>query len=66
MEDDATYTGMEATIAKLGTEIGRMERMEAMDAELAKPVATPITEKPATTAKVETKTGRAADEYKKP
>jgi HK97 family phage major capsid protein len=65
VEDDATYTSMEATIAKLGTEIGRMERMEAMDAELAKPVATPITEKPATTAKVEAKTGRAADEYKK-
>ena len=54
-EDDATYTSMEATIAKLGAEIGRMERMEAIDAELAKPVATPITEKPAT-AKVETKT----------
>ena len=63
-EDDATYTSMEATIAKLGAEIGRMERMEAMDAEMSKPVNTPITEKP-TTAKVDTKTGRAADEYKK-
>ena len=61
-EDDATYTSMEATIAKLGAEIGRMERMEAMDAEMSKPVNTPITEKP-TTAKVDTKTGRAADEY---
>ena len=62
-EDDATYTSMEATIAKLGAEIGRMERMEAMDAEMSKPVNTPITEKP-TTAKVDTKTGRAADAYK--
>lgn len=54
---------MENDIAKLGTEIGRMERMEAMDAELSKPVSTPITEKPAT-AKVDTKPGRAADSYK--
>lgn len=62
-EDDAIYTRMENDIAKLGTEIGRMERMEAMDAELSKPVSTPITEKPAT-AKVDTKPGRAADSYK--
>ena len=62
-EDDAIYTRMENDISRLGTEIGRMERMEAMDAELSKPVSAPITEKPAS-AKVDTKVGRAADAYK--
>ena len=62
-EDDAIYTRMENDITRLGTEIGRMERMEAMDAELSKPVTTPITEKPAS-AKADTKTGRAADTSK--
>lgn len=62
-EDDAIYTRMENDITRLGTEIGRMERMEAMDAELSKPVSTPITEKPAT-AKADTKAGRASDTYK--
>jgi HK97 family phage major capsid protein len=62
-EDDAIYTGMENDIGKMGVEIARMERMEAMDAELAKPVSAPITEKPAT-AKGDTKTGTASDSYK--
>ncbi len=62
-EDDAIYTGMENDIGKMGVEIARMERMEAMDAELAKPVSAPITEKPAT-AKVDTKVGTASDSYK--
>ena len=64
-EDDATYTGMEKELAALTNEIKRMERREAIDAELSKPVSTPITGKPmndtGTSAKV--KTGRAADEY---
>jgi len=63
-EDDAIYTSMENDIGKMGVEIARMERMEAMDAELSKPVSAPITEKPAT-AKVDTKVGRASDEYSK-
>ena len=62
-EDDATYNEMEKGIKKYDEAIGRMERLEAMDAELSKPVSAPITEKP-TTAKVETKTGRATDTYK--
>ena len=62
-EDDAIYTGMENDIGKMGVEIARMERMEAMDAELAKPVSAPITDKPAT-AKVDTKVGTASDSYK--
>lgn len=61
-EDDAIYTRMENDISRLNTEIGRLERMEAMDAELSKPVSVPITEKP-TTAKAEGKTGRASEKY---
>ena len=48
VEDDAAYTKMEAEIADLGKEIARLERQEAMDAELAKPVNKPITAKPMT------------------
>ena len=63
-EDDAAYARMEAEITSLGNEIARMERLEEMDAKLAKPVNTPITEKPAAN-KADAKTGRASDEYKK-
>jgi len=63
-EDDATYTRMENDISELGKEIARMERLEAMDKEMSKPVNTPIIEKPASP-KVETKVGRATDDYKK-
>ena len=48
-EDDATYTRMEQDIADLGKEIARLERQEALDAELSKPVNTPLTSKPAST-----------------
>ena len=64
-EDDAVYTRMEGEITSLGNEIARMERLEAMDAQLSKPVNTPITEKPASAEKEDRKTGRAADSYKK-
>lgn len=60
-EDDATYTRMEQDIADLGKEIARLERQEALDAELSKPVNTPLTSKPASTASSNTKTGRASD-----
>ena len=63
-EDDATYARMENDISELGKEIARMERLEAMDMEMSKPVSTPIIEKPEA-AKVETKVGRATDDYKK-
>lgn len=62
-EDDATYAKMEQEISDLGREISRLERQEAMDAELNKPVNTPITTRPGA-AKEETKTGRASDAYK--
>lgn len=62
-EDDAAYTRMENEITSLGDEIARMERLEAMDNQLAKPMNTPITEKPASN-KEDAKTGRASDTYK--
>ena len=64
-EDDAVYTGMENDITSLGREISRMERLEAMDNELSRPVNAPITEKPARTAQMDEKTGRASDAYRK-
>ena len=64
-EDDATYTRMEQDIADLGKEIARLERQEALDAELSKPVNTPLTSKPTTGKQQEVKTGRASDEYRK-
>ena len=64
LEDDATYTGMETDITKLGNEIARMERLEAIDAALNLPTSKPLTEKPEAQKKDE-KTGRASDAYKK-
>ena len=61
-EDSATYEKMEADVVSLGKEIDRLECQSALDAELAKPTAAPITEKPAHKAKKET--GRTSDEYK--
>lgn len=63
-EDDAAYTRMEQDIADLGREIERMERQEAMDAQLNLPVNQRITEKP-DSQKQDVKTGRASDAYKK-
>ena len=63
-EDDATYSRMEQDISDLGKEIARMERREALDAELNKPVSQPITGKPAGDQQAEKK-GRASDEYKR-
>ena len=62
-ENDAVYTAMESDIANLGKEISRMERLEAMDAELSRPLTSPLTEKPAAVAKADEKMGRASDEY---
>ena len=41
--DDAVYTKMETDITDLGKEIGRLERQEALEAELNKAVNQPIT-----------------------
>ena len=62
-DDDATYANMEKDLDDLTNEIKRMERREAREAELSKPVNKPITEKPEQTAKPE-KAGRASAAYK--
>ena len=61
-EDDATYSKMEKEIEDYGREIQRLERQQAIDAELAKPTSTPIVNTP--TGASDEKTGRASDEYK--
>ena len=63
-EDVATYEKMETDVVNLGKEIDRLERQAALDAELNKPTADPLTNKPAVNG-VELKSGRASDEYKK-
>ena len=63
-EDDAVYTGMETEITNLGKEIARLERLEELDAELSRPVTAPLTEKPASPAPMDGKTGRASDAYR--
>ncbi len=63
-EDAATYDRMEQEIMDLGREIQRRERQEALDAELAKPVNTPLTGKPMSGKQDEPKTGRGSKAYK--
>jgi HK97 family phage major capsid protein len=63
-EDAVTYDRMEEDIVNLGKEIARLERQEALEAELNKPVNMPLTGKPNIPG-METKTGRASDDYKK-
>ena len=67
-EDDAAYTRMEQEITDLGKEIARLERQEALDAELNRPVNKPLTGKPGGKADAdggEDKTGRASDDYRR-
>lgn len=68
VEDDAVYTRMEQDITDLSKEIARLERRDALDAELSLPVNTPITSKPSAsvtgTSAAVVKRGRASDEYK--
>ena len=61
-EDDATYAGMEKDLTDLTNEIKRMERKDAIEAELNKPVDRPLTQKPET--RSPEKTGRASNAYK--
>ena len=63
-EDVATYDKMEADVVNLGKEIDRLERQSALDAELNKPTADPLTNKPVSNG-MDAKSGRASDEYKK-
>ena len=63
-EDEATYNKMEADVIALGKEIDRLKKQAILDAELNAPMANPLTGKPANP-KLEGKTGRATDEYRK-
>ena len=64
-EDDAKYKEMETRFDSLTNEIKRMERRDAIEAELNKPVSTPLTAKPMTAKEDEEKTGRKSNAYKK-
>ena len=63
VEDDATYTKMEADIDALTNEIHRLERQEQREAEMSKPINIPLTSKPSGSMAPEKK-GRASDAYK--
>ena len=65
-EDDAAYTRMEQDITDLSKEIARLERRDALDAELSRPVTQPLTSKPASVSAHDSgaKRGRASDEYR--
>lgn len=62
-EDDAIYAKMEGDITALGKEIDRLVALENLNSEMAKPTSMPLTAKPENK-KVDTKVGRASDEYK--
>lgn len=61
-EDVTAYEKMEAQIIGMGEEIKRTERSFALDAELSRPVGSPLTNLPGSTGNM--KTGRASNEYK--
>ena len=61
-EDDNTYSNMERDLDSLTNEIKRMERREAIETELNKPVNQPLTSAPSGAEMP--KTGRASNEYK--
>lgn len=63
-EDDATYARMEADLQNMTNEIRRLERRDAIEAELSKPVNTPIQEKPQNATGIDTKVGRSSDVYR--
>ncbi|MEW6905526.1 phage major capsid protein [Trueperella pyogenes] len=65
-EDEQTYSRMEAELENLTKEIGRTERAERMERELARATATPLTSMPGTSPDTpeETKRGRASSAYK--
>lgn len=63
VDDDTTYNNMEKELNDLTNEIKRMERRDAIEAELKKPIGTPLTEKPMKPG-VDEKQGRASNAYK--
>ena len=65
-EDAAAYDRMEEDVVNLGREIERLERQEAIDAEMAKAAKGPITAKPGIGQGAEEKTGRASAQHEEP
>ena len=45
-EDTATYEKMEADVVRMGKEIERLERQEALDLEFDRPTSRPLVDKP--------------------
>ena len=64
-EDAARYDKMEADVVNLGKEIDRLERQQQLDAQLAQPTTTPITELPGAGQNGAEEKGRASDAYRK-
>ena len=63
-EDTATYNKMEKEIEDLTTAIDRQRRAEQREADLSKPLNSPLTSRPYKETQTEKKSGRATDEYK--
>lgn len=64
-EDAARYDKMEADVVNLGKEIDRLERQQQLDAQLAQPTSSPITEQPGTGNQVPEKKGCVSLAYQK-
>lgn len=64
-EDSKTYDALEQTIVDLGKEVQRLERQEALGAELQAATSTPILGKPAMPTKEPEKSGTASAKYSK-
>lgn len=64
-EDAKTYSEMEQKVRDYGAEIERLQAMDAVEAEMSKPLNAPLTAKPMVNKDEPKKTGRASDEYKK-
>lgn len=64
-EDSAVYAGMEREIEDLTAAIDRQQRAEQREAELNRPVNSPLTRKPYMAPEGKEKTGRSSDEYRK-
>jgi len=62
--DTETYEKMETDVMNLGKEIERLERQAAIDAELSRPTASPITNQPGANMSGEMKKGKASDAYR--
>ena len=64
-EDDATYNKMIDDIDRLGKEIQRQEKLEALDLELSRPTSAPMTSAPSASLEGDTKAkaGRGSNVY---